>query len=148
MLVGVGRGEDKDRGVRYCAVVYLAFARSFSGPSPVQEHTAEVAELLADEDPGIRYWAIEATLKGGEERLKGGNGSVSLRRPWRTRALPVSRRAASCRRPSRPFGQRFRSRWRGLGPPLPPGGGQSCGARDAGLPGGGGGHLGHRPRGG
>ncbi|CAJ1435701.1 unnamed protein product [Effrenium voratum] len=51
--------KDQDRGVRYCAMVYLCFARSFSGPSPVQEYTAEVAELLEDEDPGIRFWAIE-----------------------------------------------------------------------------------------
>eukprot|EP00434_Breviolum_minutum_P018551 symbB.v1.2.016363.t1/scaffold1243.1/size129491/5 len=56
---------DQDRGVRYSAVVYLAFARSFSGPSPVQEHTAEVAELLQDEDPGIRYWAIETLANQG-----------------------------------------------------------------------------------
>eukprot|EP00913_Durusdinium_trenchii_P026262 g24641.t1 len=57
--------KDQDRGVRYCAVVYLAFARSFSGPSPVQEHTAEVAELLKDEDPGIRYWALETLANQG-----------------------------------------------------------------------------------
>ena len=57
--------KDQDRGVRYSAVVYLAFARSFSGPSPVQEHTAEVAELLQDEDPGIRYWAIETLANQG-----------------------------------------------------------------------------------
>ncbi|CAE7248505.1 TY5A [Symbiodinium natans] len=50
---------------RASAVVYLSAARSFSGPSPVQEHTAEVAELLEDEDPGIRFWALETLANQG-----------------------------------------------------------------------------------
>eukprot|EP00931_Biecheleriopsis_adriatica_P005805 TRINITY_DN107291_c0_g1_i1.p1 TRINITY_DN107291_c0_g1~~TRINITY_DN107291_c0_g1_i1.p1 ORF type:complete len:467 (-),score=123.88 TRINITY_DN107291_c0_g1_i1:26-1426(-) len=57
--------QDEDTGVRYWALVYLCGCRSFSGPSPVAEHTAELVPLLEDEDPGCRYFAIETLTAQG-----------------------------------------------------------------------------------